>query len=81
MTSQDDRVWGIEQLIRKEGFLDNRMYECAQQCAISGRPETKEELYTSWELWRVHIQTEIHSIREINYEHKIHYEVRRRRLR
>ena len=28
------------------------MYECAQQCAISGRPETKEELYTSWELWK-----------------------------
>ena len=52
MTSQDDRVWCIEQLIRKEGFLDNRMYECAQQCAISGRPETKEELYTSCELWK-----------------------------
>ena len=41
MNPQDDRVWCIEQLIRKEGFLDNRMYECAQQCAISGRPETK----------------------------------------
>ena len=28
------------------------MYECAQQCAISGGPESKEELYTSWELWK-----------------------------
>ena len=52
MTGQDDRVWCIEQLIKKEGFLDPRMYECAQQCAISGRPESKESLYTSWEDWK-----------------------------
>ena len=50
--AQDDRVWCLEQLLRKEGFLDPRMYECAQECAISGRPEDKEALYTSWEKWK-----------------------------
>ena len=30
---QEKRVWAIEQLIRMEGCLDNRMYECADHAA------------------------------------------------
>ena len=30
---QDTRVWAIEQLLREEGFLDPRMYECADYYA------------------------------------------------
>ena len=52
MNRQDDHVWCIEQLLKKEGFLDPRMYECAQYLATSGRPESKESLYTSWESWK-----------------------------
>ena len=45
---QDLRVWCIEQLIRLEGGLDNRMYECADHAASIYRVRNKETLYTLW---------------------------------
>ena len=34
--SQDNRTWVLEQLLRNEGMLDPRMYECADYCASAG---------------------------------------------
>ena len=33
---QEDRVWCLEQLIRLEGCLDPRMYECADYATSAG---------------------------------------------
>ena len=49
---QDLRVWCIEQLIRLEGGLDNRMYECADHAASIYRVRNKEPLYTLWSDWK-----------------------------
>ena len=49
---QDLRVWCIEQLIRFEGGLDNRMYECADHAASIYRVRNKETLYTLWSDWK-----------------------------
>ena len=45
---QERRVWCIEQLIRYEGMLDNRMYECADHAASIYKVKNKETLYTLW---------------------------------
>ena len=39
---QERRVWCIEQLIRYEGMLDNRMYECADHAASIYKVKNKE---------------------------------------
>ena len=52
LSRQDLRVWCIEQLIRYEGLLDNRMYECADHAASVLNVETKETLYTLWTDWK-----------------------------
>ena len=49
---QDHRVWCIEQLIRLEGGLDNRMYECADHAASIYKVKNKETLYTLWTDWK-----------------------------
>ena len=49
---QDLRVWCIEQLIRLEGGLDNRMYECADHAASIYRVRNKETLYTLLSDWK-----------------------------
>ena len=41
LSRQDRRVWCIEQLIRYEGLLDNRMYECSDLAAYVLNVETK----------------------------------------
>ena len=43
---QEKRVWAIEQLIRMEGCLDNRMYECADHAASLYNTKNKDSLYT-----------------------------------
>ncbi len=49
---QERRVWCIEQLIRYEGMLDNRMYECADHAASIYKVKSKETLYTLWTDWK-----------------------------
>ena len=45
---QDTRVWAIEQLLRREGFLDPRMYECADYYASGYASQNTNDLYTLW---------------------------------
>ena len=49
---QDDRTWCLEQLIRKEGHLEQRMYECADHAIEHGITKDLKELYTLWERWK-----------------------------
>ena len=49
---QDHRVWCIEQLIRYEGCLDPRMYECADHAATIYNVKNKDALYTLWMDWK-----------------------------
>ena len=53
MNQQDQRVWALEQLIRKEGCLDTRMYACAAYATSEGGVKDKESLYTLWVEWKV----------------------------
>ena len=43
---QEDRVWCLEQLIRLEGHLDPRMYECADYATSAGLVKDVKDLYT-----------------------------------
>ena len=49
---QDHRVWCIEQLIRYEGCLDPRMYECADYYASAYASQVLKDLYTLWVEWK-----------------------------
>ena len=49
---QEKRVWAIEQLIRMEGCLDNRMYECADHAASIYNVKSRDSLYTLWMDWK-----------------------------
>ena len=49
---QEKRVWAIEQLIRMEGCLDNRMYECADHAAAIYNTKNRDSLYTLWTDWK-----------------------------
>jgi hypothetical protein len=49
---QDTRVWAIEQLLILEGFLDPRMYECADYYASAYASQIRDDLYTLWTEWK-----------------------------
>ncbi len=49
---QDTRVWALEQLIHGEGFLDPRMYACADYYASAYASQVLEDLYTLWVEWK-----------------------------
>ncbi|AGH56093.1 hypothetical protein CPRG_00009 [Synechococcus phage Syn30] len=49
---QDARVWALEQLIRLEGGLDPRMYECADYATSAGLVKDQKDLYTLWVEWK-----------------------------
>ena len=49
---QDLRTWAIEQLIRKESFLDPRMYACADRYASTYISKVVDDLYTLWMEWK-----------------------------
>ena len=49
---QETRVWAIEQLLRQEGFLDPRMYECADYATSAGLVKDNKDLYTLWSEWK-----------------------------
>ncbi len=50
---QDERVWALEQLIKYEGYLDPRMYECADYATSAGLVKTANDLYTLWVEWKI----------------------------
>ena len=60
-THQDDRVWALERLIRYEGHLDPRMYECAQLNSEQRDNKDCETLYKLWEDWKERIPANPHS--------------------
>ena len=49
---QDVRVWAIEQLLIRDGFLDPRMYECADYYASAYASRDTNDLYTLWVEWK-----------------------------
>ena len=49
---QETRVWALEQLIKYEGFLDPRMYECADYYTSAYASQISEYLYTLWVEWK-----------------------------
>jgi len=49
---QETRTWAIEQLLRHEGFLDPRMYACADYYASSYASQVLDDLYTLWVEWK-----------------------------
>lgn len=55
---QDTRVWAIEHLLRHDGFLDPRMYECADYYASSYASKNTDDLYTLWIEWKTDNPTE-----------------------
>lgn len=49
---QDNRVWCLEQLLRHEGFLDPRIYECADYCASAGIINDVKDVIKEWDKWK-----------------------------
>ena len=48
---QDSRTFILETLIRTEGHLDNRMYNCADLCVDLNKVCT-EEILSEWERYK-----------------------------
>ena len=48
---QDNRTWILEQLLRTEGYLDPRMYECADYCVSAGIINDVKDVVKEWENW------------------------------
>ncbi len=46
---QDTRTWVLEQLLRHEGFLDTRMYSCADLCVNTNCINDVKEVVKTWE--------------------------------
>ncbi len=55
---QDTRTWAIEQLIRKENFLDPRMYACADLYTSTFVSQVVDDLYTLWIEWKANNPTD-----------------------
>ena len=55
---QDTRTWAIEQLIKKENFLDPRMYACADCYASTYASQVLDDLYTLWIEWKANNSTD-----------------------
>ncbi|HAJ05803.1 MAG TPA: hypothetical protein DCL76_04540 [Chloroflexi bacterium] len=50
---QDDRVWCMEQILKYEGFLDSRIYACADKCVSDGLTTDSKDVIKAWEDWKV----------------------------
>ena len=46
---QDTRTWVLENLIRHEGYLDSRMYACADLCVSSDCINDVKDVVKTWE--------------------------------
>lgn len=55
---QETRTWAIEQLIRKENFLDPRMYACADLYTSTFVSQVVDDLYTLWIEWKANNPTD-----------------------
>ena len=55
---QDTRTWAIEQLIKKENFLDPRMYACADLYTSLSASQVENDLYTLWMEWKANNPTD-----------------------
>ena len=49
---QDNRTWVLEQLLKNEGYLDPRMYECADYCASAGIINDVKDVIQEWDRWK-----------------------------
>ena len=49
---QDNRTWVLEQLLKNEGYLDPRMYECADYCTSTGIINDVKDVLKAWENWQ-----------------------------
>ena len=49
---QDKRTWILEQMLRNEGYLDPRMYECADYCVGAGIINDVKDVLKAWENWQ-----------------------------
>ena len=49
---QDNRTWILEQLLKNEGYLDPRMYECADYCVSNNIINDVKEVLDEWEKWK-----------------------------
>ena len=76
---QETRVRAIEQLLRNEGFLDPRMYECADYYASAYASQVLKDLYTLWVEWKKKNPTDNPQVnnRLQRYVPEIHNQVRR----
>ena len=55
---QETRTWAMEQLIRKENFLDPRMYACADLYTSTFVSQVVDDLYTLWIEWKANNPTD-----------------------
>jgi hypothetical protein len=49
---QDLRTWALQTLIRKEGFLDTKMYTVADLYIGLNNAKNQDVLYTLWNGWK-----------------------------
>ena len=49
---QDNRTWVLEQLLKNEGYLDPRMYECADYCVSASIINDVKDVLKAWENWQ-----------------------------
>ena len=49
---QDNRTWVLEQLLKSEGYLDPRMYECADYCVSTSIINDVKDVLKAWENWQ-----------------------------
>ena len=50
--TQDDRVWALEVMLRHEGFLDPRIYDCASWLADSKKCTDADIVIKEWISWK-----------------------------
>ena len=49
---QDNRTWVLEQMLKNEGYLAPRMYECADYCTSTGIINDVKDVLKAWENWQ-----------------------------
>ena len=49
---QDNRTWVLEQMLKNEGYLAPRMYECADYCVSTSIINDVKDVLKAWENWQ-----------------------------
>jgi hypothetical protein len=55
---QDTRTWVLENLIRHEGYLDSRMYACADLCINQNLINDLKDVLKTWEDYKIRFPIE-----------------------